>query len=108
MVTQTLFTARPVLVSVTVPESDGSTAKAGVDVKSKDAAMRAVASKGLIKRMSVISLLKWLGPGNVAGLPGASPRDVRQKHDIETDFAQCSPPDEALDPGVGVLVRSDP
>ena len=70
MVTQTLPTGWPVLMSVTVPDSDGSTAKAGVAETSRDAAMRAVASKGLIKRMSVISLLKWLGLGNVAGVLG--------------------------------------
>src|SRR2546428_4984170 len=107
MVTHTLATGWPVLMSVTLPERVPWLALAGVEVRSSDAAMRAKANRGLKTRMGGFSSSSGLGPGNVKGARGSRPRVLHGKHDIETVFAQCSAPDEALDRGVGVLVVRD-
>src|SRR5439155_7447170 len=107
ILTQTLFTGCPVLMSVTVPERLPCIANTGVEDRKSDAAMRAKASRGLKTRMGGISSSSGLGPGNVKGARGSRPRVLHGKHDIETDFAQRSAPNEALDRGVGVLVVRD-
>src|SRR5207245_2282158 len=95
------------LISVTVPDRLPWIAKTGVEDRNSDAAMRAKPSSGLKTRMGGISSSSGLGPGNVMGTRGSRPRVLHGKHDIETDFAQRSAPHEALDRGVGVLVRGD-
>src|SRR5438105_5400147 len=107
MVTHTLPTTWPVVMSVTVPDRDGSTANGGVEGASIAAAMKTAASSEVRRRIGEFPPQARSVVSERNGVRPVLTGERGKNNDIHTDSLQPlgpSTPDEALHRGLGGLV----